>query len=418
MKQRVPPRGFGPVVVLGLVLAAFVYLIVRPPGPPPPTPSPSPTATPAVTPPPRFGLEPADPPELGDDQEVASLRAAIASSLRYLRKKPAKAATSFGAEAVLFSDLARTLEQVDAKLEELGLGEDFYAWLQGAVRFYESTAEEVRYTGYHLASLRGSRKKAGRYKYPLYRRPADMLPVELHRFHFFEKFPGLPRRINARVDERKRVVPYLSREDIDFEEKLAGKGLELLWGDSRVDIHSLHVQGSGVVQLEGGGEVLVGFADSNGLKFKGVGGYLLEQGRIASNQASYQGVQRYLREHPGELREILSQNARYIFFRELEGGPVGSLGVELTPHRSIAVDHDVFPSAALALIETTKPVFDEAGKLVRWKPFRRLVVAQDSGAAIKTAGRVDMYCGYGPENERLAGSMHQPGRLWFLGPAD
>lgn len=400
-------------MVLGVVLAIVIYLVVRPPVIPVPTPSPSPTPT-VSPPPPTFGLAPVEAPELGDDGEVAALRAAIAGSLEYLRKKPAEAAEAFGPDAVPFSELARSLEAVDAKLAEHGLSEAFFSWLRGAMRFYESTADEVRYTGYHLASLRGSRKKTKRYKYPLYRRPKDMLPVELHRFHFYEKFPGLPRRINARVDERKRVVPYYSRAEIDYQGKLKGKGLEILWGDSPADIHSLHVQGSGVVQLAGGGEVLVGFADSNGLKFKGIGSYLLEEGRIASNQASYQSVQRYLRDHPVEVEEILSQNARYIFFRELSGGPVGSLGVELTPHRSIAVDHDVFPSGALALVETTKPVFDAAGKLTRWVKFRRLVLAQDAGAAIKSSSRVDLYCGYGPDNEKIAGSMHQAGRLWFL----
>lgn len=400
-------------MVLGLGLAVAVYLVVRPPVPPPATPSPPPTPT-VSPPPPPFGLEPSPPPELGDDSEAAGLRRAIRSSLEFLRRKPAGAAVAFGPEAVPYAEIARTLEAVDAKLEAVGLGEEFYAWLREGMRFYQSTAEEVRFTGYHLASLRGSREKTKKYRYPLYRRPADLVPVELHRFPFYQQFPGLPRRINARVDGGDRVVPYFSRAEIDFAGELEGRGLEILWGDSLVDIHNLHVQGSGVVQLAGGGEVLVGFADSNELKFKGVAGYLLETGRLASNQLSHQGVQRYLREHPGELEEVLSQNARYTFFRELEGGPVGSLGVKLTPHRSIAVDHDVFPSGALALMETTKPVFDEAGRLVRWQPFRRLVLAQDAGGAIKSAGRVDLYCGYGPENERLAGSLHQPGRLWFL----
>jgi membrane-bound lytic murein transglycosylase A len=358
-------------------------------------------------------LKPVPPPEVWDDQEATSLRAALIQSLKYVKKKPPQAGVPFGEEVVSFREIRRVLEHIKEALDRHGLGEEFYSWIEEHCRFFESTAKTVTFTGYYLASLRGSRTRTPRYRFPLYEPPKDMVRVDLRKFHFFNKFPGLPRSIQARITRTQRVVPYYSRAEIDFQGRLEGKGLEMLWVDSLVDLQALHVQGSGVVALPDGQQVLVGFADSNGLPFRGVGGYLLAEGMIPRNQASTQKVQAFLKAHPELHQRVFSQNARYIFFRKLSGGARGALGVEITPHRTLALEQSLFPSGALGLIETQKPIFEE-GKLIRWETFRRLVLNQDAGAAIKGSGRVDLYHGFGGENEQRAGSMHQPGRLFFL----
>lgn len=382
------------------------------PGPPvTPTPSPTPTVTP--TPPdPTWPLARVEPPAMSDDRDLEGLREALVRGIAYLRKKPAGAAWPYGPDTVPASRVLATLERVDAELARRGLGPGFFTWLRGACEVYQTT-REVTFTGYHLASLRASRQRGGKYRYPLYRRPDDHLRIELSRFDFFDQATGVPKVIPARVRGRK-VVPYYSRAEIDFQGVLAGKGAEILWADSLLDVHSLHVQGSGVVQLDTGDEVLVGFADSNGRRFRGIGGYLLGAGRIPPNRSSPSAVNAFLEAHPEQVEEVLSANARYIFFRELKGGPLGALGVELTAHRAIATDLDVFPPGALVLIESQRPEFDDAGKVRAWHRFQRLVLNFDTGAAIRGPARADLYCGYGPDNQRIAEATKKPGSMRFL----
>lgn len=403
-------RLLAPVAVALLALVVAGLLVHRQRAWRPPA---TPTAPPP-TPAPAWPLERGAAPAVDDDQDQASLERALGLSLRYMETRPAGTTLRFGPDEVPATRVAATLKKVAEALGRLGLGEAFHRWAGENLEFYRSTADPVLFTGYHLAYLRGARQKGPRFRFPIYRRPKDMVRIELSQFSIFQDFPGLPRHINARVDDARRVVPYLTREQIDFEDRLGGLDLEIVWVDSLVDLHSLHVQGSGVVELEGGEKILVGFADSNGHRFRGVGEVLLTEGRIPRGKVSYQDVRDFLKANPQLHREVMSKNARYVFFRQLEGGAVGSLGLEVTPHRSIATDHAEFPPGALALIETDRPVFDEAGARVGWKRFRRLVLAQDTGAAIRGPAHVDLYCGFGPANERIAGSMHQAGRLWFL----
>ncbi len=402
------------VMAVAVALAVVLFLGSRflrplPPVVPTPSPTPVPTKIPEV-----FALNPVSPVSFEDDRDAESLKAALEQSLAYYRRKDPLAAFPFGATVATAGRLQKTLEATQSALNRHGLSPAFYRWLSENVQFFESSADSVLFTGYHLASLNGSFQKTKRFRYPIYKKPKDLIRVDLSKFDFYSKFPGLPRSFNGRVTETQRLIPYYSRGEIDFQGQLKGQNLELLWGDSLVDIHSLHVQGSGVVTLPDGSIHRIGFADSNGLKFTGVGGYLLRKKMIRRNQASYQGVQAYLKAHPKALPDILSANARYIFFRKLKGGPKGSLGVEVTPHRSIATDSGIFPKGALALIQTEHPVFNSKGKLTSWKKFWRLVFNQDTGSAIKGTGRVDLYHGYGEANEKLAGSMHQRGRLLFL----
>ena len=166
--------------------------------------------------------------------------------------------------------------------------------------------------------------------------------------------------------------------------------------DDRIDLFFMHTQGSGKIELTDGRLLQVGYALKNGRPFQSIGPYLLKTGKIAPQQTSYKEIKRYLREHPDELSEILGYNESYIFFRIVDGGPVGAIGEILTPGRSIATDPDLFPKGALAFIRTRKPILDREGNVESWIPYSRFVVSQDAGGAIKGAGRVDLFCGQRP----------------------
>ena len=207
---------------------------------------------------------------------------------------------------------------------------------------------------------------------------------------------------------------YYSRREIDVEGVLQSKNLEIAWVADPVDLFLLHIQGSGKIKLEDGKLLTVGVARTNGRPFRSVTRYMLDSGKIGSNNVSYTHVKRYLKTKPdSELYDILSYNERYIFFRFVDE-PTGSLGQPVTSSRSIATDPDFFPPGALAFIRLTKPVFDPDGNIKERVPFSRFVLNQDKGSAIKGAGRVDLFCGFGTHAETTAGSLKEKGELYFL----
>jgi membrane-bound lytic murein transglycosylase A len=259
------------------------------------------------------------------------------------------------------------------------------------------------FTGYYEAELTGSLTPAQGYDWPLYRRPGDLVSVDLKRFS--DDLSG--RRILGRTDGGK-LVPYFSRAQIDGG-ALAGRGLELLWVNDPVDAFFLHVQGSGRVTLPDGTARRVGFAGSNGLPFYAIGRALIDEGRVERDKVSMQAIRDWLRANPDQAREIMERNKRYIFFRLIEGeGPVGAQGVALTAGRSLAVDPKHLPLGAPLWLDTTWPASD--------RPLRRLVVAQDTGSAIKGPIRGDFFWGFGEAALEQAGRMKQTGTYYLLLP--
>jgi membrane-bound lytic murein transglycosylase A len=259
------------------------------------------------------------------------------------------------------------------------------------------------FTGYYEPELSGSRAPDARHRWPLYRPPDDLVTVDLG--SFAEDLKG--RRLVGRVADG-RLVPYPARAEIDSG-KLDGKALELLWLDDPVDVFFLHVQGSGRVRLPDGSFVRVGYAGSNGRDFTAIGKALLDDGKVPRDKVSMQAIRDWLRANPEDGRAYMERNARYIFFHEIEGdGPIGAEGVALTPGRSLAVDTDLLPLGAPLWLDTTWPGSD--------KPLRRLVVAQDTGSAIKGAVRGDLFWGAGEAALAYAGGMKQPGSYYLLLP--
>ena len=260
-------------------------------------------------------------------------------------------------------------------------------------------------TGYYEPLLKGSRTRTERYRYPLYSRPDDMVTVDLNSL-----YPELAnRKLRGRVKDN-RLMPYYSRGEIEITPSpLAGK--EWLWTDDIIDLFFLQIQGSGLVKLDSGEQVHVGYEDQNGQPYQSIGKVLIERGELTSDKASMQGIKDWGRKNLDKLRELLNSNPSYVFFRELPKdltGPLGALGVPLAAERSIAVDPRYIPLGAPVFLAATYPNTS--------KPLQRLMMAQDTGGAIKGAVRADFFWGAGNDAGRQAGAMKQQGRLWVLMP--
>ncbi len=265
-------------------------------------------------------------------------------------------------------------------------------------------------TGYYEPLLFGSRTPASRYRFPVYAVPEDMLIIDLAGL-----YPELKNyRLRGRV-VGNRVLPYYNRSEIEMgRAPLAGK--ELLWVDDAVDLFFLQIQGSGRVQLESGEVVRVGYADQNGHPYVSVGKKLVEMGELSVDQASMQGIKQWGMRNPEKLPALLNHNASYVFFRELPqadsrdgaNGPPGALGVPLTGGRSLAVDPRAVALGAPVYLATTFPNSAQ--------PLNRLMLAQDTGGAIKGVVRADFFWGFGEAAGKQAGAMRQQGKMWVLLP--
>lgn len=268
----------------------------------------------------------------------------------------------------------------------------------------EGTAEGF-ITGYYEPVIRGSRKRSARNAYPVYGLPDDMLTLELG-----DLAPELKSAAPRVRVEGNKVVPYHARAVIDGEDSPL-RGREIAWVEDLIDLFFMQVQGSGRIALEEGGVMRVGFAGHNGLPYRSIGRVLIERGDLAAHQASMQGIKAWAQANPGKLSELLHQNPRYVFFRELAGAdtpPPGALGVPLTPLRSIAVDTRYVPLGVPVHIATTWPNTR--------KPLQRLMLAQDIGGAIRGTVRADFFWGGGAMAAREAGRMQQSLLMWVLLP--
>lgn len=262
-------------------------------------------------------------------------------------------------------------------------------------------------TGYYEPLLRGARKRGGKFQTPLHSVPDDMLTIDLA--SVYPELKGM--RLRGKL-VGNRVVPYFSRAELMQSHVLAGK--EILWVDDPIEALFLQIQGSGRVQLTDAKEVVrVAYADQNGHPYKSVGRYLIDQGELKLEQASAQGIKAWAKANPARVTELLAANPSYVFFKEekmgpLAKGPKGALGVPLTPQRSIAVDPQYIPLGAPVFLATTQPA--SSARL------ERLVLAQDTGSAIKSPVRADFFWGYGQEAGEKAGRMKQKAKMWLLLP--
>lgn len=238
------------------------------------------------------------------------------------------------------------------------------------------------FTGYFEPELDGDLSPSGRFRYPVYRMPP----------------------------EARGARQWLTRRDIEIGESLQGRGLEIAWVDDPVELFFLQIQGSGRIRLPNGHHLRVGYAGSNGRNYRSIGVELVRRGVYKAHQVSAQVIRNWVRRNPVEGPELLRHNPSYVFFRKItdvspEDGPKGAMNRSITTLRSIAVDKRYVPLGA--------PVWIEKGGKV---PMHRLMVAQDTGSAIKGAQRADIFFGTGDAAGRAAGKLRDPGRMVVLMP--
>jgi membrane-bound lytic murein transglycosylase A len=344
----------------------------------------------------------------GDDLGLDGLRQAASMSIDYLEDFARPANHVLGRDVFSTSQIEASVKRFMAIVESTP-PERLARRLSRECRAY-TPIRAPRFTAYYEPVLTASRHRDERFRYPLYQKPDELTLVRLANF-----FPHDHRKIHGAVHSGE-LLPYLTREEIDRYGRLSGRGLELAWVDDPVALYFLHVQGSGRLRMDRGGEMRVNYAASNGLPYTSIGRYMLDNGMLESGSSG--AIRAFLAGNPQLRDDVMFQNRRYIFFREVDldshEGPIGSLGVPLVAGRSIATDERYIPPGSVLYIKSKRPVTDELGRLTGWETFSRFAFSHDSGAAIKGPARADIYWGEGEQAGREAGYMSQSGKLVVL----
>lgn len=381
-----------------------VPVAVQPPPPPPA--------------PPAFELvAPAAWPRLADDLSPETLARGAEKSLAYLKGSDDKL-WNVGPVQVGTRALADTLEALvaarrespDAEALTARLKSDFDLWrVRGS-----SSGGGAFYSSYYQPTLPASRKKTDEYRFPLYKRPTDLVEVDLSTFDPKWKSD----RLYGRVDKNGSFVPYFSRRDIDVRGELAGKNLELVWLKDSFDRLNIHIQGSGLLKFPDGTMAMARFAGTNGRPYNSVGLSVIGSGAMTREELNSATLKQYLIDHPEGEAWIVSRNPRYTFFEMVDipadGEPSGTIGQALTAGRSIAIDVTAVPLGAACWVSVALPQADSEGRLLGRSTVGRFMLAQDTGGAIKGPGRVDLYMGHGPEAATLAHRVWDSGELYVL----
>jgi len=287
--------------------------------------------------------------------------------------------------------------------EHLSAKQFFETWFL-PYEVQDSQTPNGLFTGYYEPELKGSLVQGGAYQIPLLARPTDLVSVNMGSF---DKDLG-GNTIWGRV-KNGRLRPYPNRTAIEAG-ALGPLTKPIMWVDSSVDAFFLHIQGSGRVRLANGDIKRVGFAGKNGQPYKSVGRVLIDSGEIPANRLTMDAIRNWVDARPVEGAKLLQKNPSYIFFRILKGdGPIGAQGVALTAGRSLAIDRRYLPLGVPLWLETHEPLNKNI-------PFQRLMVAQDTGGAIKGMVRGDIFFGAGARATKRAGNMKRPGRYFILLP--
>jgi len=335
-------------------------------------------------------------------RDKPSLLEAIDESIAYMNKPSSRQA--FPMEGISHSQAHRSLELFREDLIRSLTPGDFADRLLRHFNVYRSVGFDRRgtvlYTGYCEPLINASRVRTERFRFPLYGLPDDLV----------KNGDG---SIQGRRTATGVILPYYSRREIDEGGVLARKGLEIAWLDNPLDAYIVHVQGSASLRLPDGTIMKIGYAGQNGKNYSSLGQALIADGKLRSDEVSLDRIRDYFKANQSELLQYLFKNERYVFFTETDGGPYGSIGAAVTPFRTIATDKTIFPRASVTFLETALPKRSATGLIVQ-EPYKGFALDQDTGGAIRSAGRVDVFIGTGPDAEQLAGRVKTEGRLYYL----
>ncbi len=283
----------------------------------------------------------------------------------------------------------------------------FQQWFK-PVEFFDNKPVKGLFTGYYMPLLQGSYKRTEEFNVPLYQVPTDMVTIDLGLF-----IPSLKnKKIIGRFDG-KRILPYYTRHEINHG-AIKKTAKVLVWVKDPIDRLFLEIQGSGIIEFADGKRIFVGYDGQNGAPYTSIAGVLINKGVMTKDNASMQGIKRYLNAHPKQLDKVIDQNKSFIFFRKLNlDAALGSQGVALTPGYSMAIDREWVPMGAPLWLNTTRPDSKEPENS---KPLQRLMIAQDTGGAIRGKVRGDVFWGGGDKATLIAGHMKNEGHYWMLLP--
>ncbi len=332
-------------------------------------------------------------------RDLESLQAAVRNSLSYMSKPSSR--QHFPYAEISHEQVVRSLDTVLQLIDSEARNEEINGLIRAHFDVYESVGCDdngtVLFTGYYTPIFDGSYERTAQFQYPLYQAPPDLVK-------------GPDGQTLGRRSADGEITPYPSRAEIETSGMLRGQ--ELIWLSDPFQVYVAHVQGSAKVRLPDGQIVTVGYAATNGHEYQSVAKMLIDDGRVASDRMSLAVLIDYFDTHPDEVDFYVRRNPRYVFFQTGEGAPRGSLNERVIPWRTIATDKSIFPRASLAFITTTLPQADGGAVVIR--PYNGFVLDQDTGGAIRAAGRCDVYMGEGDEAGHLAGQTCQEGRLYYL----
>ena len=327
----------------------------------------------------------------------AELLPALAGSIAWTKKPSSE--KFFPIEGVSHERALQSLERFHALLEQSASAEEFAKGLDAQFTVYKSAGWNgagggVLFTGYCTPELEGSRTADAAHRYPLYALPPDLVK-------------GPEGEILGRSTPQG-LEPYPTREAIEAGALLEGKSLELVWLADPIDAYIAHVNGSALVHLSDGTMMRLGYAGKNGRKYVSLGQELVKDKQLPKDQLSLAGIRAWAHAHPGAVQQYLRRNESYVFFTPIDHAPHGSLNVPVTAWRTLATDKTLFPRGAITFVDT------KLGSPSGGADVHQFLFDQDTGGAIRTAGRADMYLGQGHEAERVAGATRVEGQLYYL----
>lgn len=375
-------------------------------------PAPPPVNYAAELPPGEVALRKIPPSQYPDFSEaffkpnLADVIKAIDHSLEYLAKPSSKSHYPYGGGMITHEQAVATLQTLRSLLQQriARTPQQWNALIAETFDVYQSVGapspsggytNEVLFTGYCTPIYPASDTRTGPFQWPLYKRPADLIT-------------DAEGKRAARRTPDGQEDGYYTRQQIEQGRLLEGQ--ELVWLKSRWDAYVIHVQGSAFLQMTDGRRREIGYAGNNGHDYVSPGLQMVADGVITREQLTGRGLKEYFQRNPAAMDKYLNLNPRYVFFTDRPGGPFGSLNTPVTPMATIATDKDVYPRAMPAFVQTTVPASVAGGT----RPYKALMLDQDTGGAIRAAGRCDLYFGVGPANEQLAGLQLATGQLYYL----
>jgi len=328
-------------------------------------------------------------------------RPALEDNLGYILKKKSNAVCvrrpgltlTWGQLGDSVAELMAILPRLDEKPSLLA---ERFRWLR--------VSPETLLTGYYEPWLDASLTPDDTYRYPLYGMPDDLEVVDLGKFHRRWKGQRLVYRMGS-----DGIEPYPDRRDIDAHDAIGGKGYEIAWAKDPVDVFFLQIQGSGRLVLPDGSSRHILYNGRNGRRYVSLGRVLIKRGLVPKDEMSMQRIRQFLNANPEEARQLMFENPSYVFFRLSDRGPFGAMNLLLEPWVSVAVDPSMIPLGGACVLSTK---LDDV-KTGKPRPFRSLVLAQDTGGAIQGT-RMDLFCGSSPEAEHLAGHLQAPSEVFLL----